>query len=111
MFKWVEGRQKSGYDKICLVLGSFFDVHLLRFKVGAEIAPHVDTVTSGRHFRLNIIYRKANEGGLFKCENMIFETDRIKLFRPDIETHSVSEVKFGVRRVLSIGWVLNESKK
>ena len=108
LFKWDKGRQLSGYQKMLLIRSQWlfkFDVYLLKFPQGSEIKQHVDTVTSGKHFRLNIVLKKAKQGGEFICNDLIFETARIKLFRPDICTHSVTEVVRGERYVLSIGWV------
>jgi hypothetical protein len=39
------------------------------------------------------------------CKTPIFETPRIKLFRPDACEHSVTLVEGGSRYVLSFGWV------
>lgn len=108
VLRWEAGRQTSGYDKMLLLTGMYplpFDVYALRFPVGSEILEHVDTVEKGRHYRFNIILKKSKVGGLFNCSNCIFETNRIKLFRPDISKHSVSKVQEGARYVLSIGWV------
>lgn len=111
LFKWEKGRQLSGYDKM-LLLGSKwlvkFDVYLLRFNEGSEIKPHKDTVKTGRHYRLNIILKKANKGGDFVCKNPIFQNSRLKLFRPDTCEHSVTKVVQGTRYLLSIGWVSGE---
>lgn len=106
--KWEIGRQKSGYDKMLLATGLWplpFDFYVLRFPTGSKIEPHVDEVQEKKHFRLNIVMIKAKNGGEFVCDNPIFETSRIKFFRPDISRHSVTEVISGTRYVLSIGWV------
>ncbi|MDK1285810.1 2OG-Fe(II) oxygenase [Pseudoalteromonas umbrosa] len=108
LFKWQVGRQKSGYHKM-LLLGAHwpvkFDVYLLKFPEGCEVPEHVDEVSSGRHFRLNIVLKKASKGGAFLCQSPLFESDRIKLFRPDRCVHSVSRVEKGERLLLSIGWI------
>ncbi|WP_249348072.1 2OG-Fe(II) oxygenase [Pseudoalteromonas aurantia] len=82
-----------------------FDCYLLRFKEGSEIPPHRDKVSKGKHYRLNIIIKAAKSGGQFLCENPIYESSRVKLFRPDKSEHSVSKVESGNRYLLSIGWV------
>jgi hypothetical protein len=108
MFKWVKGRQGSGYDKMLLSTLPWpipFDCYLLRFPEGSEIAPHKDPVTKGKHFRLNIILKKSLSGGQFLCENPILQTSRMNLFRPDISEHSVTKVVGGSRYVFSIGWL------
>lgn len=108
LFKWVKGRQGTGYDKMLLATAPWpipFDCYLLRFPNGSEIHPHKDPVSKGRHFRLNIILKESGSGGQFLCANPIFETRRIKFFRPDISEHSVTKVSGGERYVLSFGWL------
>jgi hypothetical protein len=109
VIRWVVGRQNTGYERLTLIEGGFlpFDLHILRYRPGDHIPPHTDPVEFERHYRLNIILTNA-EGGEFRCGTTIFETKRIKLFRPDLEEHSVTLVTHGTRYVLSIGWVLPE---
>ncbi|WP_250459287.1 hypothetical protein [Microbulbifer litoralis] len=108
LWRWDTGRQNSGYEKMLLLGAKWplpFDLYLLRFSTGSRIPPHTDRVQSGRHYRLNIVLRKARAGGDFLCEQPIYTSPRIKYFRPDRAEHSVSEVKAGTRYVLSLGWV------
>ena len=110
---WQTGRQESGYDKLLLLTGYFpwpFDCYLLKFKEGSTIPPHQDKVLIGRHYRLNIILKAAKVGGEFQCEKIIFQSKRIKLFRPDENIHSVTRLEKGTRWVLSLGWVLGGGK-
>lgn len=107
-FRWRGGRQRSGYEKMLLLQSPFplpFDAYLLRFTEGSGIPPHTDPVTAGRHYRCNIVIKRAKRGGEFVCASPIFATRRIKLFRPDACEHSVTRVERGTRYVLSIGWV------
>lgn len=108
LFRWERGRQNTGYDKM-LLCGALwpikFDVYLIKFPAGSEIPPHVDKTETGKHFRLNIVLKKATDGGQFICSNPIFETSRIKFFRPDVSEHQVSKIIKGSRYILSIGWV------
>jgi hypothetical protein len=107
-WRWQNGRQQSGYDKMLLLWGLFplpFDIYLIRYRLGSYIKPHIDQVKSGRHYRLNIVLKQSKDGGDFVCDNCIINTKRIKLFRPDVNEHSVTEVKSGNRYILSIGWV------
>jgi len=107
-FRWQEGRQLSGYDKMLLLTGMWprpFDIYVLRFPEGSEIKPHTDPVSESEHYRLNVVIWKAKEGGAFHCANPIFETQRIKYFRPDVSEHGVSKVVRGNRYVFSVGWL------
>lgn len=108
-FRWQKGRQLSGYDKMLLLYGLWplpFDVYVLRFPEGSEIKPHTDPVSENQHYRLNIVIWKAVEGGEFQCKDPIFETSRIKYFRPDVSEHSV-----GDRYVFSVGWLRKPSAR
>ena len=108
-FRWQEGRQGMGYDKMLLLTAKWplpFDSYLIRYPEGSEIPSHTDPVAKGRHYRLNIILKAPQSGGDFVCSQPIYETRRIKFFRPDKSSHSVSRVVGGSRYVLSFGWVL-----
>lgn len=111
LFRWIDGRQDTGYQRMLFLRSRRFkfDVYLLRFPKGSVIASHVDTVSEGRHFRVNIILKKAIEGGHFRCGHCIINRPRLKVFRPDLYYHSVTRVRKGTRYVLSIGWVRNET--
>lgn len=108
LFSWERGRQKSGYDKmlLCRIFAPFkFDAYLIKFPQGSEIKPHTDKVRPGKHFRLNIVLKHAEEGGEFICDNPIINYHRVKLFRHDIEQHQVSKIEKVSRYILSIGWI------
>ncbi len=108
LWRWEKGRQQTGYDKLLLMTARWplkFDLYLLRFPQGVSIPPHTDPVQAGRHYRLNLLVKKAHKGGDFVCQNPIFESDRIKLFRPDVSEHSVTPVEEGSRYLISLGWV------
>jgi hypothetical protein len=108
LWRWQRGRQASGYDKLLLAGLPWplpCDCYLLHFPEGSEVPPHVDRLAHGRHYRLNIILRAADRGGEFVCARSLHASQRIKLFRPDLETHSVTRIERGSRWVLSIGWV------
>lgn len=106
-FSWERGRQGTGYNKIRLFESQRFkcDGYLLYYPEGSEIPLHIDHVDTGRHFRLNIMLKKAQKGGDFICENPVFRGWRMFLFRPDISAHAVSRIERGWRLMLSIGWV------
>lgn len=108
LFRWQRGRQASGYDKMLFLKLPWplpCDAYLLRFPPGSEIQAHTDPVASGRHYRLNIVIRKAGAGGEFVCDAPIYASSRVNLFRPDACVHSVTRVESGCRYVLSLGWV------
>jgi hypothetical protein len=113
LWRWQRGRQQSGYDKLLLIASPWlikFDCYLLRFPEGCSIPPHTDPVSDVRHYRLNIVIKQAILGGDFICDAPIFESKRIKLFRPDINMHSVTRVEEGSRYLLSIGWIRKGKK-
>jgi len=108
LFRWVAGRQESGYEKMLLATTKWprpFDMYLLRFCKGSVVPPHIDAVEKGEHYRLNIILKHALEGGEFICDNSIFESKHIKYFRPDKTRHEVTKITKGCRYVFSLGWV------
>ena len=106
--KWDTGRQESGYFKKLITSGLWplpFDVYILKFVTGSYIAPHIDKNEGGKHYRINVILKKADAGGDYEGEAILNLFNRFIFFRPDIMEHSVSEVT-GSRYVLSIGWLL-----
>jgi len=111
LWRWVPGRQKSGYHKCLLARSSRFfkfDLYLLRFPEGCEVPPHRDIIKAGKHYRLNIVLKQAKNGGEFLCSEPIYASKRIKLFRPDVCEHAVTRVNEGNRYLLSLGWVRND---
>jgi hypothetical protein len=108
LWRWQRGRQGSGYDKLKIASAPWplaFDCYLIRYPIGSQIPPHTDPVSERCHYRLNVVVRASPAGGEFFCADPIYESRRIKFFRPDLSEHSVSEVIGGPRYVLSIGWL------
>lgn len=103
---WQAGRQNTGYEKLCIISKSWFDVYILRFKPGSSIPKHRDPILDKIHLRMNVILKHAKEGGEFRCSKCILNWSRLKIFRPDKFKHSVTEVTLGTRYVLSIGIAL-----
>jgi hypothetical protein len=103
--KWVKGRQGTGYERFTLFNLGVCDMHILRYKKGTHIPPHKDVVPHWKHFRINIIFKKA-VGGSFICPDAHINWSRLKLFRNDIHEHSVNRVEDKTRYVLSIGFLL-----
>lgn len=113
-FRWQRGRQGSGYDKMLLLTARWplpFDSYLIRYPEGSAIPPHTDPVGTGRHYRLNIVLKASPRGGEFVCATPIWQSRRIKFFRPDACEHSVTRVEGGSRYVLSVGWVLKDLRR
>ena len=125
IFEWTEGRRKSKYNKLpLLLLGygkpmpfiGFLDCYILKFGPGGRVNPHQDPVIVEQddgtndyyaHHRLNIIVKKSRQGGEFVCfdgPHKQFLNGRIHFFRSDLCIHSVTEVTEGTRYVLSVGW-------
>lgn len=106
--KWQQGRLGSGYSKMLLIESKWlfkFDVYLIKFPKYSYISPHTDPVEKGRHFRLNLLLKKAKEGGEFICSDFLYSSNRIKLFRPDIREHYLTKIIKGKRYIISIGWI------
>jgi len=105
---WKDGRQEMGYKKIKLFESQrlLCDCYLLYYPEGSQVQAHFDKVDFGKHYRLNIVIKKANEGGDFVCENPIWNRYRVNLFRPDISEHYVKKIKNGYRIVFSVGWII-----
>jgi hypothetical protein len=105
LWKWVDGRQGSGYHKLLLAcIAPYFDVYLLRFPEDSFVPIHKDPVTNRRHFRLNIVLRRAKFGGKMVCEAGLGISSRVMYFRPDVVKHALTRVQAGTLYMLSIGW-------
>lgn len=107
---WEPGRQGTGYEKLQLInrwkyFSRFkWDLYLLRYPVGSGIPPHRDPLPDHKHYRLNIYLWNAKYGGVPEHDQTIISNRFFTLFRPDLYTHSVSNVVKGTRYVLSFGW-------
>lgn len=103
---WTKGRKNSGYYKIKLLESKWlkFDVYLLKYPEGSEIALHIDPApTNYEHHRINLELNSDFSGGIPVVEGHV--KGRAYRFRPDIQKHHVTEVVRGTRYVLSIGWL------
>lgn len=109
MFKWVQGRQDTGYYKMVLMLSKklSFDCYLLKFEEGVEVPWHYDPVKSGKkHYRLNVYLRKGNGGQLvIDGGKPIVATRLFHLFRPDVQRHRMTRVEGRTQYMLSLGWL------
>ena len=113
--RWEKGRQESGYWKLLLARSKLlkFDVYILKLPTGCHVPAHRDEVPGFRHFRLNVTLRKAREGGFTLIQpapRILYgiQEERAYVFRPDLYTHMVTEVKEGSVWLLSIGWLRKE---
>lgn len=109
--RWQPGRRGGGYEKLTLFAGRPWlpvDMHLIRYRVGDFVGAHHDPVDGRRHYRINVELRRARRGGLFYAYPLaqVLFFGRVILFRPDLATHGVTEVREGRRLVLSVGWAL-----
>lgn len=102
--KWKPGRQGTGYYVWKILSFPHFDMYLLKYPESAHIPPHRDDVIGKKHYRVNLILWNADDGGEFKCEKVIFRAGPLTIFRPDLYIHEVSEIRKGIRYVLSIGF-------
>lgn len=103
LFTWEQGRQGSGYWKFLLAEKQpFFDAYLLKYPDGTRIQRHRDPIPGRRHYRINIVLKKARQGGKFSCESY-YRFGRIVVFRSDVRWHEVSLVEAGTRWALSLG--------
>ena len=101
--RWQKGRQGTGYDKLCLFQSKTLlcDCYLISYPPNTSIPIHTDPVPSKRHYRINILLC-GEDKFVGKC---IWQSRRIKFFRPDITPHSVDEVSMR-RLMLSFGLAL-----
>lgn len=111
---WVKGRQGTGYFKFKILESRLFkcDLYLLKYPPGSSIPFHFDKVKNHRHYRLNILLKKATGGEFVSVTRNgwinMHKNKRIVLFRPDVMKHKVDEVYEGTRYVLSFGWLIKE---
>lgn len=120
---WQKGRQGTGYFKKKIFSSAFLkiDCYLLWFPKGSRIPIHTDPVDEHyKHHRLNIVLKKAKEGGRFIDDSFVrtklhfsrlrlYSGQRLIYFRPDVDLHCVTPVKKGSRYVLSIGWLTKKN--
>ena len=73
---------------------------------------YTDATTNVANWDFNQFHVQAElVGGEFISEKHIFESSRIKFFRPDIYKHSVTKIEKGNRYVLSFGFLIKDKKK
>jgi hypothetical protein len=97
---------ETAYETLCFLHKRIWkwglDGYILKYEPYTTLHPHKDPVENGKHYRLNIEF---GGKGSFICQKTIFNfKDKIILFRPDKETHSVINGS-KKRYVLSIGFV------
>ena len=83
-----------------------WDIYLFHYPEGSYIPKHKDPSKYGKHYRFNIELKKAEEGGIFTCNKVIFKFWRFCLFRADSNYHKVSRIGKGSRWILSFGFTL-----
>jgi len=110
ILNWQKGRQK-GLNYFKLKLWSFkigkkgFDAFLLKYPEPGILPTHVDKI-KGKHYRCNLtLWGKS----IFKCGEMIKDFYLLKIFRPDINPHSLQILSKTLK--LSIGYAkLNDNE-
>jgi hypothetical protein len=107
MFKWISGRQNTGYKKLKIFQFLNMDCYILKYNTGDYIPVHTDPVPGRKHYRLNITLKKAREGGHLYIQDVDNGRWRaggkICFFRSDVCPHEVSPILSGNRVVLTLG--------
>jgi len=107
MFKWIKGRQQGSYEKLPLLISTFFnfDSYILRFPAGCSVIQHRDPAEKGyEHHRINILLKKSPDPeDCMYIHGPIWRWWRIEFFRPDLYEHGLRPIK-GKMYMLSIGW-------
>lgn len=109
-----KGRQGTGYEKLTLwsLQRLKTDAYIIKYPEGSSIPPHTDPVDGNKHYRLNLVLKKARVGGLFSCSKPLLAVgQRLFLFRPDEQEHQVSEIEKGSRWVLSVGLAVRKRRQ
>lgn len=115
---WQFGRQGTGYKKLKLFEIKWpwkMDCYILRYDVGSSIPWHTDPVSSGQHWRFDLVLWGFHKGGhmmtellemsRFGLRRKINVMDRYLVFRSDVNRHCVTTILKGRRYVLSVGWI------
>lgn len=105
LFKWGDGKKMTGYRAFTLMYSKILkaDCYIMHYKDGSFIPPHIDKVDSGVMWRLSIVFYNSGMGGKFIGKSVFNWKDRIILFKPSIDEHSVTPKVGGCRWLLSIG--------
>jgi len=79
-----------------------FDTVIIRYPSGSELPLHRDVVKGFKCYRFNFSFNLGSGGELI-CDNVIFRSKYLNIFRPDANMHGVSKVENGTRWVFTIG--------
>ena len=101
--KWEQGRQGTGYRKMTVAQGKWWDLHLIDYPRGIYIPWHVDTIDGKRHLRINLALRTGGSK-LFAEETLFRFRERLVVFYSD-RFHVVTPTE-SRRFVVSIGLAL-----
>lgn len=78
-------------------------LNLVTYPQGHKVLHHHDPMGSGRYFKFNVVLKKARKGGEFSADKLIINLfNRVFLFRPDLYSHSVTQIEQGERTLLSL---------
>ena len=103
-FRWGNDKFNTGYKVFTLFFSKRFDCYLFYYPKGSLIPRHKDPSFGYRHYRLNIVLKKPDEGGQFLCKKMIWSfNNKVYLFRADDSYHSCTQITKGTRILLGFG--------
>jgi hypothetical protein len=106
LWRWLPGRQSTGYRKLLLASGATWDAYLIDYPCGSFVPPHRDPVDGEKqHYRLNVTIYGDPKAFWAWGRGVVRRFGRFVLFRPDRDTHGVYVVAQR-RLVLSIGWII-----
>lgn len=106
MFKWKEGRQKTGYRVMKLFQTTWprpMDAYLIHYPKGSYIDIHTDPVLGFEHWRCNITLKRPLDRSGLSFQHGKYNSRRLSIFRSDYP-HRVYKSVIGDRLVLSFGY-------
>lgn len=108
LWRWGYDQFRTGYRifTIAYIKALRWDIYLFHYPEGSFIPKHKDPSKYGKHYRFNITLKRAEQGGEFICNNVVFRWWRFCLFRADANYHRVTKIEKGNRWILSFGVTL-----
>lgn len=78
----------------------FINLRYREFYEGSEVPEHLDCFEPIYGYSVNLLLRKATEGGEFKCAKSLLKSSRLHIFNGTRHLHSVSHISKGSRKSL-----------